>query len=68
MRVDTPNPVCTWLLFSVKPCHQSILIAARFDPAEAEHLHVGFNGFRLPILTCTILIPKAYFLGDIMSF
>ena len=34
MRVDTPNPLWAWCVFSVQPRRQSMLIAASFRPAD----------------------------------
>ena len=60
MRVDTPNPLFAWCVFSVQPRDQSMLIAASFRPdsdicatiislifSDAPHLRVGFHGFQI---------------------
>jgi len=60
MRVDTPNPLWAWCVFSVEPLRQSMLIAASFRPAgdicatiialrlsDPRHLGVGSSGFQL---------------------
>jgi len=81
MRVDTPNPLWVWCLFSVQPRRQSMLIAASFRPAgdncatiislifsDARHLRVGSYGFQLQSPTCTFTIPKPHFVGKISTF
>jgi len=60
MRVDTPNPLLVWCVFSVQSRRQSMLISASFRPAsdicatsishivsDAQYLHVGSYGYQL---------------------
>ena len=60
MRVDTPNPLWAWCVFSVQPRRQSMLIAGSFRPAgdicatviarivsDARHLPGGYYRFQL---------------------
>jgi len=60
MRVDTPNPLWAWWVFSVLLGCQSLVIVGSFHPAgdicatmislivsEARHLRVGSYGFEL---------------------
>jgi len=81
MRVDPPNHLWAWWVFSVQPRHQSMLIAASFRPAgdicatiislifsDASQLHVGSYGFQLQRQTSTFMIPKNHFVGNISTF
>jgi len=81
MRVDTPNPLWAWCVFSMQPRRQSMLIAPSFRPAcdicatiislifsDARHLPLGSYGFQLQSPTCTFMIPKPHFIGKISTF
>jgi len=56
MRVDTPNPLWAWCVFSVQPRRQSMLIAASIRPAgDICATIISLNFFRRPTPECGVL-------------